>query len=256
MKKTICLVVIFLAATGSTRADFSISGNESFTVNSSHINGYLYETSQAFIVSGGAVNYLHAYNYSTTNVSSGSVRNYLHAYDYSTTNVSGGSISALKTYNYSTANVSDGFLNYLEAYDSSAANVSGGSLSGLYPRGFSTVNVSGGSVSNMLEAYDSSTVNISGGFIGSNNGSLWACDYSIVNFSGQNFHYGSGLTIDGLRVLGTGILSGEWFDGTPWATTIGRNDPGAMIMVTPEPATLLLLGLGVVIMRKKRCLTG
>jgi len=74
-----------------------------------------------------------------------------------------------------------------------------------------------------------------------------------VTFHAQDFVLGTGLSLDGDRVLGTGILSGKWFDGTPWTVTIGQNDPGATILAIPEPATLSLLALcGLEVFRRRR----
>jgi hypothetical protein len=89
-------------------------------------------------------------------------------------------------------------------------------------------------------------VNISGGSIES----LHARDTSTTNIFGQNFQYGNGLILDGNRVFGTGILSGEWLDGTPWAIDIMENYSTATILV-PEPASLFLLGLGGLLIRKR-----
>jgi len=75
-------------------------------------------------------------------------------------------------------------------------------------------------------------------------GGLETCHTSQVNFSARTFILGSGLTLDGQRILGTGILGGEWFDGTNWSVEIYQNDPNATILATPEPATLCLLVLG------------
>jgi hypothetical protein len=80
---------------------------------------------------------------------------------------------------------------------------------------------------------------------------LWACNSSVVTFYGRDFGLGTGLTWDGNRVLGLGTLSGEWMDGTRWATNIAYNETTATIRVIPEPATLLLLGLGAVMLRRK-----
>jgi hypothetical protein len=69
-------------------------------------------------------------------------------------------------------------------------------------------------------------------------------DTGTVTFHAYDFQAIAGLTLDGDKVLGTGILTGRWFDGTPWSVTIGQNNPGATITITPEPATLSLLALG------------
>jgi len=57
-------------------------------------------------------------------------------------------------------------------------------------------------------------------------------------------HARVGLTLDGDRVLGTGLLTGKWFDGTSWAIPIQKHDLGATIRVVPEPSTLVLLSIG------------
>jgi hypothetical protein len=99
-----------------------------------------------------------------------------------------------------------------------------------------------------LYAYQFSSVDISGGSVGylSTSGS------STVNLHGRNFSLGDGLILYGDRVLGTGWLYGEWFDRTGWSTLIGYNAPTSTILAVPEPTTLLLLGLGAVMVRKRR----
>jgi hypothetical protein len=58
----------------------------------------------------------------------------------------------------------------------------------------------------------------------------------VVTFYGQNFRVGGGLVFYGEQVLGTGILSGEWVDGTRWAVRITGNEPTATILAIPESA--------------------
>jgi len=67
-------------------------------------------------------------------------------------------------------------------------------------------------------------------------------DTSITTFNGQDFHLGSGLSFDGDRVLGTGTLSGEWFNGTPWTVDIRTHDIEATILAISDPAEVLLPG--------------
>jgi hypothetical protein len=155
----------------------------------------------------------------------------LWAYDTSTVDISGGSANWLYTYDNSNVNISDGPVLYIQAHDSS------------------TVNISGGSVDGILTAYNTSAVNISGGSVGS----LYACDTSFVTFHGRDFSVHEGLWLEGDRVLGTGILTGEWADGTPWAVNIVENQAGASILAIPEPATLSLLALGgIALVRRRR----
>jgi hypothetical protein len=84
-------------------------------------------------------------------------------------------------------------------------------------------------------------MNVSGGII---NDGLWARDTSTVTLYGYDFRATGGLSLNGEKVLGTGLLTGKWFDGTPWATNIRANESGATIRAIPEPSTLALLGMG------------
>ena len=77
-----------------------------------------------------------------------------------------------------------------------------------------------------------------------NVGNLLVYASSTVVFHAREFQFGEGLSLDGDRVLGTGILSGEWFDGTPWSVNIVINDATATILAIPEPATMGLVALG------------
>jgi hypothetical protein len=157
-------VVAILALLGplatNSRGDFVLYDNEQFLVNFYHNQGTLYDTSRAFIVSGGSVDEC------------------IWAYDSSAVDVSGGSVYILNAYDFSTANISGGGVSYLNAYNS-----------------------------------------------------------STVTFHGQNFSASGGLHFDGNRVLGTGILSGEWMDGTPWSVNITSNELTATILAVPESLT-------------------
>lgn len=183
---------------------------------------------------------LRGYNNSQINIYGGMITGYLQVYDYSTLNlyndfaevdpIYGGIAGGPGSHNYSTINVFDGYVG-----------------TGFASYNYSTANMSGGSVGR-ISFFDYSIANITGGQIDY----LHTSDFSTVTFYGRNFFCGSGLTLDGNRVLGTGILSGEWLDGTLWTMDINENYSTATILAIPEPATLLLLGLGVVILRSKR----
>jgi len=172
----------------------------------------------------------------------------LYAYNSSAVNISGGSLDYLYAYNSSAVNISGGSVHDLYAYDSSTADVSGVSVYSLYAYGSSTVSVTGGSVST-LRAYNTSAVEVSGGTVGY----LYVYNNGTVTLHGYDFRATAGLMLYGGRVLGTGILSGEWFDGTPWTVNISQNADGAIIRVVPEPATLSLLSLGgLAVLRRKK----
>ena len=143
--------------------------------------------------------------------------------------MSGGNVDSLDPYGFSTVNLSGGGVSAIFAHDSSTTNISGGNING-------------------LSVFDSSKVNVSGGSIDF----LYARDYSTTTFQGRNFHLTGWLTLDDERVLGIGMLFGEWMDGTPFAIDIRVNQSTATIRVIPEPATVLLLGLGGLVLRKRK----
>ena len=70
-------------------------------------------------------------------------------------------------------------------------------------------------------------------------------------FHATDFVLAGRLTLDGQKVLGTGELSGKWFDGTPWSIRISQHDATATILV-PEPATIGLLAAGCVTLLRGR----
>ena len=260
---TSCLaaaVVVVLVSTG--RADFILWNDEQITVNSHHEEGKLYDTSRADIVAGGEVDAINANDSSTVDISGGSMV-WLYAYNQSTVTMSSGTMGNVYTYNGSRVEVNGGTVTgSLRPYNESTVDISGGSVAYLYPEDSSTVDISGGSVGH-LTAYDSNTVDISGGSVrllqvtgdttlnisgGTIDHELHARSSSIVTLNVKDYRLGGGLTLEGERLLGTGILSGEWMDDTPrWDIDIATNSgAGIFISQVPEPSTLILLTMGAV----------
>jgi len=164
----------------------------------------------------------------------------------------------------------------LDAYDRSIITVSGGSIDqNLHTEDSSQLTFSGGTIDNYLAACDYSNVNFSSGIIGTN---LVAIHYSSVIFSGgtigdkiyagndvQNSSvitfYGSDFAINGVPV-GYGEFDtggADWVSGT-LTGTLANNDHlnnqfyiygDSHIVLTPEPATIFLLGLGTVMLRRR-----
>jgi hypothetical protein len=94
------------------RGDFELWDDLQLTVNRSHSQGILHERSGAFIVPGGSVSDLIAWDSSTVGISGWSV-----AFDSSTVNISsGGSVShSLTATGFSTVNISGGSIGDLYA---------------------------------------------------------------------------------------------------------------------------------------------
>jgi len=145
------------------------------------------------------------------------------------------------------ANVFDGWIDTVQALDTSETSIKGGYVDGMAASTNSTVRISGGIV-NSLATYDDAVIFLSGGRVNY----LWATEDSQVVFVASEFALGNGLWLQGEELKGTGMLSGRWFDGTFWSTSIKGNDQTATILLTPEPASLLLMGLGGLALRRRR----
>lgn len=263
----ICVVVMCSAV---ARADFILTGSEHREVTLPHDEGILFDSSTADIKDAGSVGNLYVNDASSVTVSTGSV-GYLQSYNTSNVLISAGSVNLLKAHDSSTVAMSSGNItDNLYAYSTSRVVVSGGNIGGyLFAYGTSNVAISGGRIIYDMRAYSSSNVAISGGDIegflgayddsnmlisGGNITNLSANHDSKVTFYGYDFRVTGGLRLENERVLGTGILIGKWFDGTPWTVKIQTHHPNATITAIPEPGTLVMLLialLGVVAWRRR-----
>jgi len=147
--------------------------------------------------------------------------------------------------------------NSLNVFDYSQVNMSGGSIGfELYTYDFSQATISGGSITYDLNASYDSEVFMSGGLIGDE---IDVRDNSKVTIYGSDFEI-DGVPVDYGRItMGTidefgnltGVLTGILQSGDP-LDNVFYIQPDAFIFLVPEPATLLLVGLGALCFRRRK----
>ena len=163
----------------------------------------------------------------------------------------------------------------LKAYENSYINIWDGTLENdLWFYDQSQINIYGGEIKTHISAYGSSQVSITGGEFGENyNGdSILSRDESQITLSGgvlgldttfDTWENGK-IIIQGLNFsLDYGIykhsdfpsgghLTGIFANGDPIDNDFSIENNATIVLSVPEPATLLLLGLGAVMLRRKR----
>ena len=219
----------------------------------------VYEDGRLNIYDGSIGHVLSVNDRSQVNVSGGSINDFVVVSDNSRINISGGAI-AYEFYaeNSSQATISDGSIgDYLVATDSSYIDISGGSIDN-YLRALesSQVTISGGSIGQYLWA-EGSQVEVFGGAVGGELRATWspgiiiygldfAVDGQPIGYDELSSIFGTDYRDEPFRHLTGTLASGELIDND---FRIGHN---AQIILVPEPSTLLLLGLGAVILIRKR----
>lgn len=184
-------------------------------------------------------------------VSGGMIARDCLAFESSNVNVLGGEIgSNLFAQNNSQITVSGGAIGeFLWSFDDSQVAISGGHI-GIEVNAYmnSQLTFSGGVIGYQLRADGYSNVIISGGQPGYE---LWATQHGVVTI------YGSDFSIDGLNVgygpitVASGILTGTLASGEAINNDFYIYDDASIVLV-PEPATVLLLALGGLMLRKRR----
>jgi hypothetical protein len=236
----------------------------------------LYDTSFAEISGQGSpyqatVSQIRAYDFSTVSILGNPSRpNEVYAYNNSIVNITQTGVNSLYTHDTSTVNMSRGQVrDNLDVYGNSILNITNTASvnATINVWGTSIVNFYGATENNEycpyvygIDAYADSKVNIifpTAKYGQSTRQMIYndinAYSNSTITFIAPDFSLGSGLTLDGNRVLGTGQLSGIADDGTRWQVVIGANHPDAIINVIPEPATLSLLIFGGLALCRSRC---
>ncbi len=242
---------------GGEVGEMSAHGSSHVTISSGSV-GYLlkaYDISQV-IMSNGTVTNLESYNTSQVTISNGMVSN-LMPYNLSQVSFSGGIVQFLLSFDTSQVTMSGGYTDGLGVFNNSELTLSGGTTYALNAFENCQVTIKGGKVSYAFEAIQSSHVTMSGGTI---NNKIVLSDNAELLISGSNF------ALDG-NPVGFGKISSVsggnyWNEPVRRLTgTLANGDSinnefqignYASITLIPEPATLLLLGLGGLFLRKRK----
>lgn len=220
-------------------------------------------------------NSISTFDVSNVNLYEGSHVSYLNAYNNTIVNVSGGKLSGSSLYNSSTVNISNGYAHLvlhdnstvrvfggsgstIDAYDTSKVNISGGNIDSVNGINMSTVYISGGSIDSYLHVFEDSQITMSGGTI-AESVTIGLSQNAILVLDGTNF------AIDGIP-FGLGEIKsmfGGYYGDEPYRRLTGILANGdiinnqfligenAKIALVPEPCTLLVLGFGGIMLRRR-----
>ncbi len=215
------------------------------------------------LLDGGETYDLIGYKNSHLNISGGMIGGDLLAWHDSQINISGGTIDGrLAALDNSQVDIFGGTIYFLVASYTSQVDIFGGTIGGsLLVWHDSQINISGGTIDGDLAALDNSQVDIFGGTIGGdlflNNNSILTINGLDFAVDGQTFGYGELSSIlndsywnEPSRHLTGRLANGDLFDNDFY---IGYN--ASIVLVSepvPEPATIFLLSLGMLFLRRKK----
>ncbi|HIJ70827.1 MAG TPA: hypothetical protein HPP87_05620 [Planctomycetes bacterium] len=181
---------------------------------------------------------------------------YVDADETSVVDIFGGTVDEFAPFGFSTANISGGQTKVLDALQTSRVNITGGEVLDLSASGQSMVSIIGGEV-DWLYVSDGSEATVVNGQVGY----LWAEGLSTVDITGYDISYEPYFSYDNTREAWEGLLTGYWQGSESTPFSIITWDEGTYDQIVlhdlgplpglPEPATLLLLGCGMLVLRKR-----
>ena len=279
-------ILLFVATAAQATLDMNFYGDAVIQEGDSYSNVKIYDTPPGHTtvnMTGGVVDSLGSYDQSTLNVSGGNIFNATMR-DSSTINISGlAEMYSVSGYGQATINISGGNILGAETRDSTTTMTisSNGSFTGVLAGGVLTISgnptVDTVFVARTLTISGDPTIeNLSLGFLGNiQNGTIGVLHLghtSIVNlfggntmnvvpsgpgrseqplpFAGEVNVYGYNLVkTDSGGIYGYGQVYGSYLDGTEFSVDLGEGIYPHVNLI-PEPATILLLTLGVFFVKR------
>lgn len=175
----------------------------------------------------------------------------LYFHNNSTLTMTGGNIDLVKGWENSTLDISGGWMSDFHAYGNSIVTISGGTIDDELAGAFnSTVTMSGGSFGRIRAYYDGIIYLVGSGFEADGQPLSYGDKLSDFGTYYSTIPWDGGGWIEGYY---SGVITGTLADGTYINNNfyVDASDP-ADIYIIPEPATVLLLGLGGLLFRRRK----
>jgi len=222
----LAVVILFLAATTQAYPNWDIySDTDIYSGTYGLIN--IYDTPPdhtAVNMYGCSADYISTFNSSTLNIYEGVAD--VGSFETSIINISGGDIEHATASDNGTVNFfGSSYTDSLLVEDSATVNIQGDSVERIIARNSGTSNLHAGSVIDYLTAYDSAVINIYG--------------YDLVKTNSGGSY-------------GDGQVYGYWINDVAFTINLRGVDTYLRINLIPEPSSLMLLGFGSLILRRKR----